>query len=448
MNYFDMTKVNTYTTEKLVDFFAGGVRDYSVYACERAIPSGIDGMKPSQRKVFYGMTKEFPTQEVKVSIASAQIMAVSAYHHGSLDGVVVGMAQNFVGSNNIPLLEGIGQFGSRITAAPAASRYIFAKVSQPAKQLFRSVDDNILEWLDDDGQRIEPKFYLPVLPLVLINGAEGMGTGFSTYIMGYKPDDLKKRTIEILSSSKKKTPLTPWYRGFNGTISKNLEGQTVTSGKLEVVNTTTIKITELPVGVFTMKYREHLNSMEDKDLIKSYDDNSNEQKIEFVVKVSREFSAKPIEELVKSFKLQNKSTETITVWDEKGKIRRFDTAEELLDWFVAYRLTRYEDRRLYMIQSATERAAWLEEQMKFIKLYLKRSTEWSKIGTDQIKVELVSLGFTRIDDLLAIRIARLTGDSIVDLSDKIKMEHTEIARLNTITAKDLYLEDLNSLKLN
>ena len=131
-----------------------------------------------------------------------------------------------------------------------------------------------------------------------------------------------------------------------------------------------------------------------------------------------------------------------------GKIRWFDTADELLDWFVAYCLTRYEDRRMYMIQSATDRAAWLEEQMKFIKLYLNRSTEWSKIGTEHIKVELVSLGFTRIDDLLAIRIARLTGDSIVDLSEKIKLEHAEIARLNTVTAKELYLEDLNGLKLN
>lgn len=432
----------------LKEAFSTHVRDYSIYACERAIPSGVDGVKPSQRKVLYGMTKEFPTQEVKVSICAATIQAVTAYHHGSLEAVVTGMAQNFVGSNNIPLLEGIGQFGSRITPIPAASRYIFAKLSQQAKQLFRPVDDNILEWLDDDGQKIEPKFYLPVLPLVLINGAEGMGTGFSTYIMGYKPDDLKKRTLEILNSSKKKTPLTPWYRGFNGTISKNLEGQTVTTGKLEVVNTTTIKITELPIGMFTMKYRDHLNAMEDKDLIKSYDDNSNEQKIEFIVRVTREFSAKSAEDLIKAFKLQNRNSETITVWDEKGKIRRFDTAEELLDWFVAYRLTRYEDRRLYMIQSATDRAAWLEEQMKFIKLYLNRSTEWSKIGTEHIKVELVSLGFTRIDDLLAIRIARLTGDSIVDLSEKIKLEHTEIARLNTVTAKDLYLEDLNSLKLN
>lgn len=437
-----MSKMN------IKDFFGTSVRDYSIYACERAIPSGVDGLKPSQRKVLYGMTKEFPTQEVKVSICAATIQAVTAYHHGSLEAVVTGMAQNFVGSNNIPLLEGIGQFGSRITPTPAASRYIFAKLSQQAKQLFRPVDDSIIEWLDDDGQKIEPKFYLPVLPLVLINGAEGMGTGFSTYIMGYKPDDLKKRTLEILNGSKKKTPLTPWYRGFNGTISKNLEGQTVTTGKLEVVNTTTIKITELPIGMFTMKYRDHLNAMEDKDLIKSYDDNSNEQKIEFLVKVTREFSAKSEEELIKAFKLQNRNSETITVWDENGKIRRFDTAEDLLEWFVSYRLTRYEDRRLYMIQSATERAAWLEEQMRFIKLYLTRSTDWAKLKTADIRAELEALSFTRIDDLLAIRISRLTGDSIVELAEKIKLEHAEIEKLKTLTSKDLYIEDLNSLKLH
>jgi DNA topoisomerase-2 len=429
------------------DFFGSAVRDYSIYACERAIPSGVDGLKPSQRKVLYGMTKEFPTQEVKVSICAATIQAVTAYHHGSLEAVVTGMAQNFVGSNNVPLLEGIGQFGSRITPIPAASRYIFAKLSQQAKQLFRPVDDNILEWLDDDGLKIEPKFYLPVLPLVLINGAEGMGTGFSTYIMGYKPDDLKKRTLEILNGSKKKTSLTPWYRGFNGTISKNLEGQTVTAGKLEVVNTTTIKITELPIGVFTMKYRDHLNAMEDKDLIKSYDDNSNEQKIEFIVKVSREFSAKSEEELIKAFKLQNRNSETITVWDEKGKIRRFDTAEDLLEWFVVYRLTRYEDRRLYMISAAEERVKKMTEQMRFIRLYLKRSSVWSKTKTDLIRQELIDELFEAIDELLAIRVSRLTGDAIEELEQKIKNELDLIAGLNNTTAKDLYIEDLNSLKL-
>lgn len=428
--------------------FSTSVRDYSIYACERAIPSGIDGMKPSQRKVLYGMMKEYPTQEIKVSIASAQIMAVSAYHHGSLDGVMVAMAQSFVGSNSVPLLEGIGQFGSRITPAAAASRYIFAKLSQSAKQLFKPIDDNILEWLDDDGQKIEPKFYLPVLPLVLINGAEGMGTGFSTYIMGYKPDDLKKRTLEILNGSKKKTPLTPWYRGFNGTITKNVEGQTVTTGKLEVVNTTTIKITELPIGMFTMKYREHLNAMEDKGLIKSYDDNSNEQKIEFIVKVAREFSSKSEEELIKAFKLQNRNSETITVWDEKGKIRRFETAEDLLDWFVAYRLTRYEDRRLYMISAAEDRVKKMSEQMRFIKLYLKQSFIWSKTKTDLIRQELVDELFESIDELLSIRVSRLTGDAIEELDQKIAGELELISKLKSTTSKDLYIEDLNSMKLS
>jgi DNA topoisomerase-2 len=429
------------------DFFGTAVRDYSIYACERAIPSGCDGLKPSQRKVLYGMTKEFPTQEVKVSICAATIQAVTAYHHGSLEAVVTGMAQNFVGSNNVPLLEGIGQFGSRITSTPAASRYIFAKLSQQAKQLFRSVDDNILEWLDDDGQKIEPKFYLPVLPLVLINGAEGMGTGFSTYIMGYKPDDLKKRTLEILNGSKKKTSLTPWYRGFSGTISKNLEGQTVTTGKLEVVNTTTIKITELPIGMFTMKYRDHLNSMEDKDLIKSYDDNSNEQKIEFIVKVSREFSAKSEEELIKAFKLQNRNSETITVWDEKEKIRRFDSAEDLLEWFVAFRLIKYEDRRVYMISAAEERVKKMTEQMRFIRLYLKRSSVWSKTKIDLIRQELTDELFESIDELLAIRVSRLTGDAIEELEQKIKNELDTITALKNTSAKDLYVEDLNSLKV-
>jgi DNA topoisomerase II len=434
------------TTVNIKDFFGREVREYSVYACERAIPSGVDGLKPSQRKVLYGMMKEYPTQEVKVSISSAQIMSVTAYHHGALDGVMVNMAQAFPGSNNIPLLEGIGQFGSRITPQAAASRYIFAKLSQSAKKLFNPIDDNILEWLDDDGQKIEPKFYLPILPLVLINGAEGMGTGFSTYIMGYNPTALRDASISILNG-KKCPELNPWYKGFSGKIWKNEEGQTVVEGHLEVVNTTTIKITELPIGMFTMKYRDHLNNMEDKGLIKSYDDNSNEEKIEFIVKVSREFSASTKQELMKAFKLQSRGSETITVWDEKNKIRRFEKAEDLLTWFVEYRLTRYEDRRQYMIAAALKQLEWLDEQKRFIELYLKKSTEWSKTKIADIRAELESLGFVRIDDLLNIRIQRLTLDAIDELIEKIVSEQANIKTLESTTAKELYIKDLKELKL-
>ena len=422
------------------------VRDFSIYNCERSIPSGVDGLKTSQRKVIFGMMKKFPTQEAKVSIVSAGVMEISAYHHGSLDGVIVNMAQNFPGSNNLPYLDAIGQFGSRISPDAAASRYIFTKLTKNFRQIFKSEDDDILEYLDDDGQSIEPKFYLPILPAILINGAEGMGTGFACSIAAYNPEELKTHIQKKLTGKKITGRLNPWYRGFNGTIERSGD-QVICKGVIDIVNTTTIKIKDLPIGMYTIKYREVLNSLEDKNVIKSYVDNSTEEATEFVVTVPRETTKKSTEDLLKTFKLITRTTENLTVWKENGTIKRFDTVEDLIDWFVQYRLTRYEDRRTNLIRAQEEQKSWFEEQMRFIQLYLKRSKVWSGMTEQAVVDELVASGLNRTDDLLSIRVRRLTGDSIEDLKKKIEQSTLEITRLNSMTATDLYLDDLSQLKL-
>ena len=435
--------MNQVTIKEIIN---NDVRDFSIYNCERSIPSGVDGLKTSQRKVIFGMMKKFPTQEAKVSIVSAGVMEISAYHHGSLDGVIVNMAQNFPGANNLPYLDAIGQFGSRISPDAAASRYIFTKLTKNFRQLFKSDDDDILEYLDDDGQSIEPKFYLPILPAILINGAEGMGTGFACSIMAYNPDELKSYIQKKLTGKKITGRLNPWYRGFSGTIDRNND-QVICKGVLDIVNTTTIKIKELPIGTYTIKYREVLNALEDKNVIKSYVDNSTEEATEFVVTVPRETTKKSLDDLLKTFKLITRTTENLTVWKENGTIKRFDTVEDLIDWFVQYRLTRYEDRRLNLIKTLEDQKSWFEEQMRFIQLYLKRSKVWSGMTDQAVVDELVTSGLNRTDELLSIRVRRLTGDSIEDLKNKIEQSTNEISRLNSLTATDLYLNDLSQLKL-
>lgn len=435
--------MNQITIKEIIN---NDVRDFSIYNCERSIPSGVDGLKTSQRKVIFGMMKKFPTQEAKVSIVSAGVMEISAYHHGSLDGVIVNMAQNFPGANNLPYLDAIGQFGSRISPDAAASRYIFTKLTKNFRQLFKTDDDPILEYLDDDGQSIEPKFYLPILPAILINGAEGMGTGFACSIAAYNPEELKTYIQKKLTGKKITGRLNPWYRGFNGTIERSGD-QVICKGVLDIVNTTTIKIKELPIGTYTIKYREVLNALEDKNVIKSYVDNSTEEATEFVVTVPRETTKKSLDDLLKTFKLITRTTENLTVWKENGTIKRFDTVEDLIDWFVQYRLTRYEDRRLNLIRTQEEQKSWFEEQMRFIQLYLKRSKVWSGMTEHAVVDELLTSGLNRTDDLLSIRVRRLTGDAIEDLKKKIEQSTIEITRLNSMTATDLYLDDLSHLKI-
>jgi ribosomal protein L11 methylase PrmA len=165
------------------------------------------------------------------------------------------------------------------------------------------------------------------------------------------------------------------------------------------------------------------------------------------VTVPRETTKKSHEDLLKTFKLISRTTENITVWTEKNTIKRFDTVEDLIDWFVQYRLARYEDRRLNLIKNLETQKDWYETQMRFIQLYLKRSKVWSGMTDKEVVTELESAGLNRIDDLLSIRVRKLTGDAIEDLKKKIDESALEIARLNSMTATDLYMNDLSQLKL-
>ncbi len=425
-------------------FFRDDVRNYSIYACERQIPSGVDGLKPSQRKVLFGMQKKFPNQEVKVSIASAGIMEVSCYHHGSLDGVIVNMAQNFPGSNNVPLLEPIGQFGSRIGPESAASRYIFTKLSAACKKLFNPIDENILNWLDDDGTSIEPEFYLPIIPTVLVNGVEGMGTGYATSIMAYNPTELKEWIVNHLKGKRTKDTLIPWYKGFTGTIMR-IAGQVVVFGRIEVTSSTSLRITELPIGSYTSKYREVLNKLEDDGVIKSYTDDSDDSKTEFNIRCTRELTQESQSELLSMFKLISKSTENVTVWDETGKIRRFDSVVDLLRWFTEYRVSRYEDRRQYQISALTQTLHDMSERIRFIRLYLKESSKWAKLTNNDVISILNEHKFASPSDLLAIRVARLTGEEIGKLEQQIEVTKLELEAMKATTAVEMYIKELTDV---
>jgi DNA topoisomerase II len=431
--------------KNIKELFAQDVRSFSIYDCQRSLPSGIDGFKPSMRKIIYGMLKKFPDQEIKVSLASAGISEVSCYHHGSLEGTLVNMAQSFTGSNNVPFLEDIGQFGSRISPAASAGRYIFTKLSDSFRKIFLKDDDLILVQQEDDGQKIEPEYYLPIIPTILLNGTDGMGTGFACKILNYNPNHLIRACEEVIKKGSLKNDLVPWYKGFTGTIEKNNQ-QTVFTGCYTIENTTTIKITELPVGSFTQKYRDHLNDLEDKNLVKSYVDNSSEEKTEFVVTCPRETLRKTHEELLKVFKLVSRETENFTVWNENNRLKKFDSAKELIEWFVKFRLTKYEERRQALITVCEERLARLNERKRFIEFYLKRTAWFSVSKKADIIVELEIEKFTHIDDLMSIRVYNLTGDEIVSLVERIQLEQENLEKLQNTTGEQLYLEDLSKAK--
>ena len=172
------------------DFINKEMIHFSIYDCERSIPNLMDGLKTSLRKILYSSFKKNLTTEIKVAQFSGYVSEQSGYHHGeaSLNGAIVGMAQDYVGSNNINLLLPNGQFGTRLQGGKdsASERYIFTQLNQITRYIYRKEDDPVLEYLEDDGDPVEPRYYVPIVPMVLVNGGKGIGTGFSTDILSYK----------------------------------------------------------------------------------------------------------------------------------------------------------------------------------------------------------------------------------------------------------------------
>lgn len=438
---------------KITDLFNGPVRDYAHYDNVRSVPSMVDGFKVSQRKAIFGAVSRYNSipkpQGIKVAQLTSACAELSAYAHGegSMAGTIVSMAQDFAGSNNMNWFMPIGQFGSRISPIAGAARYIYTDLSPVFRKIFLKVDDQILEHLEDDGDPIEPRYYLPIIPTVLLNGAEGIGTGFSSKILSYNPVDLKKHCLDLLEGRKPKR-LTPWYRGYHGKVEKDFDtGRTTFTGTFKRINTTTIEIDEVPLWTYEEKYKEHLIKLEDSGFIKSFDSLSTSDRLIFRLTVPRTTSALPDEELIRRFKLVARESENITVWTPEGKIERYADPEHLVKDFIEFRLEAYEKRRLKQIEVLEYELNRLLDRQRFIRFYLSNRT----LFTDKTKAELIHIlteeKFSDPDSLLAIRLYSLTKDEIEKLQVEVEEGKTNLELLKTKTATDLYVADLKALDL-
>jgi DNA topoisomerase-2 len=255
------------------DFIDKDMIQFSIADNVRSIPNVMDGLKPSLRKILYCCFARKLTDEIKVSQLAGYVSEKSAYHHGeaSLFGAIINMAQNFCGTNNINLLFPSGQFGSRLQGGndSAAPRYIFTRLNNITNRLFPSADEPLYKYNEDDGTKIEPVYYAPILPMVLVNGASGIGTGWSCELPQFNPMDvLKVLRGRILAACGKleKAPylmsdMMPWYRGFKGTVTKLSKNRWITKGVYRRLDNKTIEVTELPVGFWTQDFKELLNNL-------------------------------------------------------------------------------------------------------------------------------------------------------------------------------------------
>ncbi|XP_077544092.1 DNA topoisomerase 2-alpha-like [Haemaphysalis longicornis] len=344
---------------------------------ERSIPSLVDGLKPGQRKVLFTCFKRNDKREIKVAQLAGSVAEHSAYHHGevSLMSTIINLAQNFVGSNNINLLQPIGQFGTRLQGGKdaASPRYIFTMLSPLARLVMPASDDPVLKYLFDDNQQIEPEYYVPVLPMVLVNGAEGIGTGWSTKIPNYNPREIVANLRTMIAGGEP-APLKPWFKNFRGSIDQVEPQRFIVSGEVSLVNSTTIEITELPIRSWTQSYKEAVletmlhGTEKVPPLIADYKEYHTDTTVRFVVTMSEGNLSKALSDgLHKVFKLQTSlTTSSMVLFDADGVLKTYRTPEDIMRDFFTTRLQRYVKRKAYKIGLLTAEAKRLENQARFI----------------------------------------------------------------------------------
>ncbi|GAA6056524.1 DNA topoisomerase 2 [Rhodotorula toruloides] len=401
----------------------------------RSIPSVVDGFKPGQRKVLFGCFKRKLKNEIKVGQLSGYISEHSAYHHGdaSLQGTIVGLAQNFVGSNNINVLDPNGQFGTRLQGGKdaASARYIFTNVAQITRTLFHPSDDAILDYLNDDGQSIEPSWYIPILPMVLVNGSDGIGTGWSSFIPNFNPSDIVANLRRKLDGEEME-PIHPWYRGFRGTIEKDAKEGYKCTGTIQRIDDSTVEITELPIRTWTQNYKEMLESWvagSDKQAAwcKDYKEYHTDTTVHFVVTLTTA-GKEAIEKdgLEKVFKVTSKlNTSNMVCFDPTGKIKKYATAEDIVSDFYDVRLEFYHKRKKHLVSELELVHDRLSNQARFIKMIIDKQLVLSNRKRADIVAELRKKGFRPFPKVQKMHVAGdvdANGDGDEEVEDPEAVE--------------------------
>ncbi|KAG6071775.1 hypothetical protein E4U33_003509 [Claviceps sp. LM78 group G4] len=375
------SKVITYN-----DFVSKELILFSMADNMRSIPSVIDGLKPGQRKVLYACFKRNLTKDTKVVELAGYCSENTAYHHGeaSLQQTIIGLAQNFVGSNNINILEPSGNFGSRLAGGSdaASPRYTFTRLSPFARKIFSAMDEPSLKYQYDDDKPIEPEIYSPVIPMVLVNGADGIGTGWSTNIPNYHPEDivknLRRRMGRLDDGDTEEKPfetMMPWFRGWKGSSEPAGPDRYKFNGiaRQNELNPNEIIVTELPIRMWTDDFKARLekviSGVDGPTWIRDYKEFNDHKTVHFEIMVDEKIMPKILEEgILERFKLMKQvATSNLVAFDTRGQIRKYEKVEDILEEYYVHRIQLYEDRKQYWLAVYHADYRKLKNQARFIK---------------------------------------------------------------------------------
>jgi DNA topoisomerase-2 len=365
------------------------------------------------------------------------------------------MAQDYIGTNNLPLLAKEGNFGKRFTNAAAAPRYIYTYGSPILFQLMNKNDTAILKEQFFEGNKIEPAFYLPELPLLIINGSNGIASGFKQMIL---PRDqkavlryLKKR---LNGTIKKQFDALPYFQGFTGTVEKDTDNRFKISGVAKRINTTTVEITEIPVGIELAKYISILQKLKDKDVIKGFTDKSDKEKFNFIISFTRQQLKKldTDEKLYDTLKLIKYETEIYNAVDEDNAVETFKSIGDIFDYYIKVKLKYTQNRKDYLLQKYADEIAVDNSKYYFIKGIVDGTIKVNNRKTDAIIKDLEKIDeILPLDSnykyLLNMNIHSLTKEKLKQLKDSITAKKQLIKDLKKKKLEEIWLDDLNNLNI-
>lgn len=438
---------------RLKDFINKDLKVFSNSDNVRSIPSLIDGFKDSQRKAVYGLFQH-GNSEIKVAQLGGAASLASHYEHGedSMSETIVGLAQSFTGSNNVNLFEPIGQFGSILSSEASAPRYIFTKPSINLRKYLRKEDDIILEHRLHDGDVCEPLSYFPIVPMWLVNGASGIGTGHSVKIMSRDPVkviDLVSKMVQGVTPQQRTidAAMTPYFHGWKGQVIKgDSDTQWEFHGNISKVNSTTLLVDVLPITYDVDKFKSILIQLMDENIIKDFENDSSESGFKFTITTTREVAKKDIKELKALFKLVAKVGENVTLWDVTGTLKRFDNVHAALVEFVEFRKQVYKIRKTAMLEQMNSDIDWLEAKIAFIDHWNNKAVLPHKMNNAELMDEFKDVVDQKyMERLLTLSIRSLTIDKVLELMEECASLRKEHAILNHSSLEDLYLSDLKSV---
>lgn len=466
---YDRGNVLDYTREQVTfdKFINKDLIHFSNYDIERSIPCICDGLKVSQRKILFGCFKKNISSEIKVEQLTGYVSENTAYHHGeaSLSGTIIGMAQDFVGSNNLNILKPNGQFGTRISGGKdhSSPRYIYTQLFPITRCLFKKEDEAILNYRDDDGLIVEPDYYIPIIPMVLVNGAIGIGTGFSTNVPCYNPYDIihnLKCMLNDQQNNKKK--LVPWYRCFEGGIIEINPGKYASVGKYERVNDTTVRIIELPIGYWTEDFKSHLETfVENNADVKKFESHYPTRSVNFLIMFAskdatdkylalQENGHSLLENELKMLSTKNLTTSNMYLFNWHGQIQKYETVDDIMLEYYAMRLVYYQKRMDFMLGDLQHQIDVAQSKLRFVSDIINKNIDLTNKTKSEIEAGLYIKEYLPVDGnyeyLLRMPLYTLSQDNVAELKKHVNILEQQYQEMNDKTPKQIWLEELELLE--